>query len=233
MFSVYVLVDPRTKKIRYVGQTKQRLSRRLYQHVIKCSSPSQKQRHVNYWIAGLLAEGYKPQIRLVCKRNAKEEIDKVERVIISRLSGTAKLCNHTSGGDGSYTMSEETRRKMSESHKGTRNHFYGRKHSEETKRKISAKLTGRKLTVQQRRNISKGISGTKNPFYGRKHTEVSKRKMGDSKAKIYRFKNPKGQIVEITNLNRFCKENGLNQGAMWNVVNPPYRRKKYKGWTRP
>jgi len=64
---------------------------------------------------------------------------------------------------------EETRRKMSESQKGDKNHNYGKSLSEETKQKISATMTGRKLgppwntgkklTEEHRRQISEGSKG--------------------------------------------------------------------------
>ena len=40
-------------------------------------------------------------------------------------------------------LSDEHRKKISEAHKGEKNHFYGRKHSEETKEKIGLKSIGR------------------------------------------------------------------------------------------
>lgn len=51
------------------------------------------------------------------------------------------------------------------------NPFYGKKHTQETKNKISKKLTGRKASKEEieiRRIINTGKS---NPFYGKKHSE--------------------------------------------------------------
>jgi len=180
-----------------------------------------------------LEEGQTPQIRLVCTRETQTEIDISERAVIERLKqkkGT-KLCNLTSGGDGSYTMNDEVRKKMSESHMGEKNHFYGKTHPEETRAKIAMALKGRSLPLHHRQNISKSITGKKNPFYGRKHSQETKDKIAAKHAKTYILRNPAGVVVTITNLNRFCKENGLNQAAMWNLAKRPDRRKKYRGWT--
>ena len=70
-------------------------------------------------------------------------------------------------------LSEETKRKISESRKG-------KKHSEETKEKMrTAHITiGTKPPV---------LYGTENPFYGRKHTDETKEKI--SKAQKERLKN--------------------------------------------
>ncbi len=38
-------------------------------------------------------------------------------------------------------------------------------------------------------------------------------------AKSYRFFSPEGRVVEVFNLNRFCRENGLDTGNMWKVFN--------------
>ena len=64
---------------------------------------------------------------------------------------------------------EEYFKKLSESSKGKNNVFYGKHHTEETKKKLS--------------EISKDRydSPDKNPFYGKHHTEESKKKMSEAK----------------------------------------------------
>lgn len=47
-------------------------------------------------------------------------------------------------------ISDETKRKISESHKGEKNKFFGKHHSEEARRKISE---ARKLYWEKRRNL--------------------------------------------------------------------------------
>jgi len=56
--------------------------------------------------------------------------------------------------DRSGTMSEETRERMSDSKKGKKNYMFGRKHSEETRRKISEKRKGCRLSEEVRRKLS-------------------------------------------------------------------------------
>jgi len=65
-------------------------------------------------------------------------------------------------------MSEETKRKMSEAHKGEKNHFYGKHHSEEAKRKISEAKKGM-------------IAGEKHPLYGKHLSEEVRRKISETK----------------------------------------------------
>lgn len=49
-----------------------------------------------------------------------------------------------------------------------------------------------------------------------------------SSAKVYKFLNPLGEIVEIYNLTKFCRENGLHQPAMCALFYG--RNKSSKGW---
>ena len=52
--------------------------------------------------------------------------------------------------------------------------------------------------------------------------------MQESKAKTHKLINPNGDIVEIYNLNKFCKENNLNNGCM-NQLSLG-KMEKHKGW---
>ena len=49
-----------------------------------------------------------------------------------------------------------------------------------------------------------------------------------SQAKNYKLIDPEGQVVEVYNLNQFCKVNGLNQGNMNEVCLG--HRNQHKGW---
>ena len=51
-------------------------------------------------------------------------------------------------------ISEETRKKMSESKKGEKGSFYGKKHTEENKQKQRERQLGRKHTEEHRRKVS-------------------------------------------------------------------------------
>lgn len=87
--------------------------------------------------------------------------------------------NMTFGGEGALGRipNETTRHKMSESHKGESNAFYGKHHSEETKQKLSKDRKG------------KGV-GENNPFYGKSHSEETKQKLSKYASTRIRDKNP-------------------------------------------
>jgi NUMOD3 motif len=64
-------------------------------------------------------------------------------------------------------LSEETKKKISDSCKGKESPLRGIKKSEEVKAKISL-------------SVSKAICGEKNPFYGKKHSEETKAKISEA-----------------------------------------------------
>lgn len=69
--------------------------------------------------------------------------------------------------------SKETLEKIS----GENSARYGKKHSEETKKKISEAHTGKVKTQEHIKNISLANSGEKSIWYGKTHTEETKQKM--------------------------------------------------------
>ena len=83
--------------------------------------------------------------------------------------------NLTHGGEGGIP-SEETRKKLS----GERNHFYGKKHSPETRRKLSEAAKGRVISEETRRKLSEARTGEKNHLYGKRHSTETRRKISEA-----------------------------------------------------
>jgi predicted GIY-YIG superfamily endonuclease len=124
--------------------------------------------------------------------NSKEEANIWERHYIQKFNSFNKSTgfNLTIGGGGGDTfsgLSKEQKRKWrmekSRAMKGENNPFYGRHHSEETKRKLSAILKGRKclpFSEEHRRKLSQSSKGNKGAL-GYKHSEESRKFMSDQK----------------------------------------------------
>lgn len=84
-------------------------------------------------------------VEIIARGLSEEEAFDMERRTIMEI-GRESLCNLNDGGEGGVSPSEETRRKMSEAHKGRKSSqetiakkriaSTGRKHSEGTKKKI-------------------------------------------------------------------------------------------------
>jgi group I intron endonuclease len=114
-------------------------------------------------------------------------------------------------------FSKESRKKMSESHLGKfvgeKSPVYGKKHTEQTKRKLS------ELNA-----------GNNNPFYGKKHTEELKQKLSSKHNKLLRFISPGGEVVEEwTTLRMFCKKYNLSRCELVKLMNG--KQSQHKGWT--
>lgn len=128
-----------------------------------------------------------------------EEADNFEILLINKLNSTDHKCGYNIGlgGTANKKLSEETKRKISESHMGEKNPMYGvrligekngmygKKLSEEHKAKLretSKKINlGKKMSEEQKKKISESrkgkYTGENSSFYGKHHTEEAKEKM--------------------------------------------------------
>ena len=99
--------------------------------------------------------------------------------------------NLSEGGDG-VLPSEETRRKMSKSHKGKIPPNKGIPMSEEQKKKLSESLKGRNvwnkgipMSEETKKKLSESHKGQIPPNKGKHHTEESKKKMSESRKGLF------------------------------------------------
>jgi len=202
----YIAVSDTTEKV-YVGMTSKTLEWRKKYHKYDMNKLDYKfQRALRkygwedfYWTKVFESD----DINVLKKR---------EIMLIQLYNSFKNGYNSTLGGDGcvGVKMSEETKKKMSETKKGikkTEEHkrkisesLKGHCFTEITKKKISEKLKGIKRSEETRIKISeaqkvvkKGIKrdiyyvqkflGKNNPFYGKKHSEETKKKMSETKRK--------------------------------------------------
>lgn len=142
----------------------------------------------------ILAEGISKEIAF--------EIERMFVKMIGRIDiGTGPLLNKTDGGSGALNPSpvvkdalsiaatnywtgkhhtEETKRLISESQVGDKNHMFGKHLTDEHKKKISLKLKGRegrKQSEETKLKISEAQSGEKSVWYGKKHSDETKKLM--------------------------------------------------------
>ena len=83
------------------------------------------------------------------KKELKVQLDSLEIEYISRFNTRDRGYNSTDGGEGKLgsVISKETREKIRVSHFGSRNPMFGKKHSEEHRKKISESMKGHKNTL--------------------------------------------------------------------------------------
>lgn len=167
-YCVYALLDPETEEIRYIGKTVAALHTRLSQHIYAAKSNKWKS-HVNTWIRSVLNRGLRPIAKPLTFVDDKEILSQEEiRLIAYYKKRGARLTNLTDGGDGApgRILSEASRKKMSESHKGQPGHWTGKKRDAETCRKISESNKGKKawnkgipMSEDQKAKISSSRKG--------------------------------------------------------------------------
>lgn len=127
-------------------------------------------------------------------------------------------------------VSMETREKIKRSMTGEKNHFYGKKHSAETKEKFSHRKISQEVKTRISNTLKGKYCGELHPFYGKKHSveaidSMREKLIGmyDGKrhpnAKRYMIVFPTGETFDIINLNKFCIEHSLHQGHMASVAN--------------
>ena len=110
---VYILIDPRSHEIRYVGITisiKKRLEGHLRPH-------PKDQSYRARWVRKLLRLGMKPRMR-VLQELPKRSLGKAERYWIAHFKSLGcPLVNATLGGEDAFEFTTEVREKMSASAK--------------------------------------------------------------------------------------------------------------------
>lgn len=145
-FIIYGLVDPRTREIRYVGQSTSGLRRPNVHRLPSYSRPST---HKNNWIRSLLSIGLDYEVIMLEDVPRREGLNEAERhwVAIGRAALGDRLTNATEGGDGLHRPSKVTREKIAAS-------LRGRKRTPEECEKNAAAHRGRPLSPEHRAKVA-------------------------------------------------------------------------------
>lgn len=93
---IYGLTDPRTGEVRYVGQTKNELRKRLRAHIGEAVAHKPVCVHKNNWIRSLLSLGLEPQIVLL-EEVQEEQVNEAE---VKWIASFHNLTNIATGGNG-------------------------------------------------------------------------------------------------------------------------------------
>lgn len=109
--SIYVMKDPTTLEVKYVGKTVQTLISRLGQHI---ADSYREKNHRAYWIQSIVKGGKIPLIEEIDHCTWKESKDLEVYYIAKYKSEGYNLVNETEGGEGTLgrKVSEETKEKM-------------------------------------------------------------------------------------------------------------------------
>ena len=104
------------------------------------------------------------------------------------LNRTPEVLKKISIASAKRRHSEETKAKISQANTGRQSPFKGCKHSEETIKKMSAAHKGHQVSASTRAKNSTAVLGAKNGMYGRHHSEASKEKMRQARYKTLLIK---------------------------------------------
>lgn len=172
----------------YIGKTLSRLGQRKNEH-ISGAKTTKYTSALHLAINKYGADGFTWEI--VDKCLFSDQLGELEKYYIKKLNCKAPIgYNLTNGGEGvpGYKHSEETRRKMSESHKGKRvgekNPMFGKHPSPETIEKIRISSAGerngfygKRHSLELRKKWSIERKGAGGALWGKKFTEEHKRKI--------------------------------------------------------
>ena len=172
---IYVLIDPRDGRVRYVGKT-DNPRRRLNVHISTVMRGAISGRFA-MWIKDIVLSGRKPEmIALEYVEEGKWQDREIDWINYFRIHG-ASLLNRVRGGNaprnrrGQVIFSIETRKRMSQSAKG-------KVITEQTRKLISERMMGRKFSQEHKRRMSESRqSQWPPPTLGFRHTEETKKKI--------------------------------------------------------
>jgi group I intron endonuclease len=129
----------------YVGLTTRTVKHRFTQH---CRADS---------VIGKAIRKYGKDsftVETLAKADTLEELEELEIKYIAMYDTFKNGYNLTSGGESGKELSEETKQKMSESHKGDKNPMFGKKRTGDVKQRISEGNKGKKRTDEHKQRIS-------------------------------------------------------------------------------
>jgi group I intron endonuclease len=178
-YAIYIITNKINAK-QYVGITK-RLSRRWTEHkMMKGDSVALYSAFKKYGVENFV-------FTHIADAFDKDAACTIERLLIAEKNTiTPNGYNMTSGGDGGFVMSDETRAKMSAAKKGKPAYNKGKPSNPESVAKMSATKKGKPWTPEQREKIMAGrLASTKTPsikggsfgMLGKNHSEATKEKM--------------------------------------------------------
>lgn len=154
ILGIYKITSP-SKKI-YIGQSVDIIGRWNLYKKLRCKNQS-------YLYHSLKKYGFeKHKFEIICQCSL-DDLNNIEKYYVDlyQTFNSKYGMNLRDGGGSKGGSSEVTKLKQSESLKGKNNPFYGKKHSEETRLKLSEIAKKRKLSDTTKKKIGEAIKGKK------------------------------------------------------------------------
>ena len=227
-YKEYMIIYQATNKINgkyYIGKTIRTLKERKWRHYYD-TFKKESQCYFHRAIRKYGKENF--EWKVICKCNNEKELNETEIYYIKKLNSSEENgYNLTQGGDG-FASGDLNHNRINPMF-GERNPFYGKHHTEETKKILREQRIGKNMGDENSMIIHNiDFNGNKNPFYDKHHTEKSKNQISNTKSNMWCIITPSGKEFTFRGLSRFCKENKLNYSGVKGAVR---NKRKYKdGW---
>jgi group I intron endonuclease len=219
---------------KYIGYTSKSIEERFNIH-LQTSNQKHKQAQISKLYRSIRKYGKESfVVSEIMSSYNKKTITYAERFYIKLYDTIKNGYNTSEGGHGGITRNEAELKKLRERMCGINNPMYGKKLSTQHKEKLNknAKLffdteRGKEIRQQHTRRFIENNPG-KNPSIETKQ-KISTSKKGISVgAENWIVTTPTGEILEINNLSKFCRDNLLDQANMISVSKG--RQKSSKGY---
>ena len=237
-YYVYHIINPITNRLFYVGKGS---GTRCKQHLTDKKEYAHNKR-LNGYIRNLIENNTPPIIIKIAENLTEDNAYELEECEIKKYGRVGFeeygiLLNILESG-------------RPPKFKGEEHHWYGKKHTDESKRKMSetkkeryAKgiirtCKGYKHTEEHKeknrqahlgkKRTPEAIEKTRQANLGKKQTDFQKQKAREANQKTWRVITPEGNEEIITNLRQYSLERGLDPGNMMHVARG--RLKQHKGY---
>jgi DNA-binding NarL/FixJ family response regulator len=189
---IYKLIDPRNNQIRYIGKTHESLSSRLSKH-ISYSLRNHRKTHKENWILLLLGLGFRPIIETIEETTISEWEEREKFWISFYNKNNCELTNLTEGGLPAF--------------------FKNKKHTTESKNKISQAGRGRTQTDFQKQRASECNKGPKTAQH-KINSYISRSILKERESEILNLINNKGKTIP-----EVAKMFNVGVTTVWRIYN--------------
>lgn len=196
LVEIYVLRDPVTGDVRYVGRANDS-KQRFFVHLSR-AKPDGRMNRCATWIRSLVRRGLRPALEVIETTPGSQWSEREQFWIAEFLRQGAKLTNENSGGYGPWIVSASTREKLSKACKGNKGRR-GQSYSPQERALLSLihKRRLASLSPDERRARTAAAIAKRKPGWnkGFRHTEEYKRRMSHAKriAHLVRMRESSGQ----------------------------------------
>jgi hypothetical protein len=238
MYYVYELIDPRVNLPFYVGKGK---DKRVYFHLSEKSRAKSENKRKYNKIQKIRENGCEPEIKIVKYFENENDAYDYEELLIEKY-GRIRYDEN-----GILTNICESSRPPK--HKGkTYQEIYGDKWEEQIQKRMKTKEKRgnyggvRKHTEETKKKISQKVAGKNNPSYGvpcsedRKISERAKERFAGGfkspSSVTYLLTSPSGEKFEVFGeLKKFCSENKISYATMSAAIKYNRKGPRKNGWS--